>query len=199
MGPAESLTSVPDVAGSFVADPDPSQMNSWPALPAGVPDLRAEPTLQDSASIPTAVALPDLLPLAALPQSFQDALAPLAEYWQVVGMAFGGPWPEPLDSYIAQDAFGEVVSHAEDLVAILLEDTPQCPVPVAELDRIRHRLGAGAREAAATGGTAPPTVRLSAPLHPPQPPAHREQPFPGTHHLEFVPPEHMRRQDESVS
>lgn len=152
----------PVPAGSFVADPDPSQMQAVPALPAGVHDLRAQPALLDSALGQTYVSSPDLLPLAALPQAFQEALAPLADYWHVVGMAMGGAWPDCLDSYILQDTFGELVSHAGDLVSILLEDSLQCPATPAALDRVRSRLRAGASEAAVAAGDTSPMVCLSA-------------------------------------
>lgn len=131
-----------------MADPDPGHTHASPPSLAAPYDLRSAHPTTDFVEDPTPVESPDILPLAALPRCFQNAMAPLADYWNVVGMGLGGTWPLSLDNYISQNTFGELITHAEDLITILLEDSPECPAAPSTVDRIRQRLRAGASEAA---------------------------------------------------
>lgn len=164
------------VAGAFVADPDPSQVNSWQALPDSEYDLRDEADLPVPASSPTAAQSPEVLPLTTLPEIFRNALAPLADYWEVVGMSLGGAWPDSLDTYLIKDTFGDLIAHAEELVAVLLEDTPDCPASTAAVERIRHRLRNAAASEADAADQKDTTVRLNSPATSPAPtPFHTQQ------------------------
>jgi hypothetical protein len=76
-----------------------------------------------------------LLPLPGLPQSFLQALEPVAQYWKAVGMSLGTAWPDCMEHY--DETFSPLISMADDLMNILTESTSACTLSLEMLQLLR--------------------------------------------------------------
>lgn len=81
-----------------------------------------------------------ILPLRGLPQYFVQALEPIAQYWQAVGMSLGTAWPVCMDRYLDDETFSPLVCLAEDLMNILMEATTACRLSQSMLQRLKAHM-----------------------------------------------------------
>jgi hypothetical protein len=78
-----------------------------------------------------------LLPLPGLPQSYLQALEPVAHYWKAVGMSLGTAWPDCMEHYGDDETFSPLIGMADDLMNILTESTSACTLSLEMLQRLR--------------------------------------------------------------